>query len=246
MSSLRAVYEHKVYANAGNAALLDHVPAGARSVLDIGCGAGDNARLLRSRGLKVWAVTLSQGEAACAREFCEQVLVANIETDELPFPAASFDVLLLSHVLEHTVVPGCVLTRLTRFLAPGGLVLVAVPNVANYRYRWRLLCGDWRMEETGTFDRSHLHFWSYHTADETFVGTPLRLSKKVPGDPALPLWPLRRMLPRKLVQWIDTWGGRVTPNFAAQQVILIATVGSPAPSTGTCNSSVTRHHRQQG
>jgi SAM-dependent methyltransferase len=220
--SPQAIYEHKVYSNAGNLALLAHVPAGARSVLDIGCGAGDNARVLRDRGLKIWAVTLSQVEAVRAREFCEDVLIANVEADDLALPLGFFDVLLLSHVLEHLVAPQSMLTRAARFLAPKGLVLVAVPNAANYRDRWRLLRGNWRMEETGTFDRTHLHFWSYDTADEIFAGTPLRIQKKLPGDPALPLWPARRLLPRKLLQGVDAWGGRMIPNFCAGQVILIA------------------------
>jgi SAM-dependent methyltransferase len=200
--------------------------------------------LLQRRGLKVWAVTLSEDEAASARQYCEQVLVANVETDDLPFLDGFFDVLLLSHVLEHTVLPRTVLARLSRFLAPCGVVLVAVPNVANYRHRWRLLWGDWRMEESGAFDRTHLHFWSYHTAEETFAGTPFEIQKKIAGDPALPLWPLRRMLPRQLVQWIDACGGRLIPNLSAGQVILVGRKEPSARGNSACHNATDK--REEG
>ena len=38
----------RVYSNRGNAPLLDLLGKGCKRVLDIGCGAGDNAKLLKA------------------------------------------------------------------------------------------------------------------------------------------------------------------------------------------------------
>ena len=215
------LYAGKVYANAGNPPLLALVPADARRVLDVGCGAGDNARLLKQRGCRVWGVTLSEAEADLARPHCEEILIRNAETDPLDFPADFFDVVLLSHVVEHMVRPDAALARLAAHLRPAGLALVAVPNMANYRWRLRLLRGDWRGEDSGPFDRTHYHFWSYETADEVFRGTPFRVVRKSAGDPAVPLWPLRRALPRRAARALDGLGGRLFPNLFAGQTLLV-------------------------
>jgi SAM-dependent methyltransferase len=216
------LYRGKVYQNAGNPALLALVPADARRVLDVGCGAGDNARALKERGCGVWGVTLSEAEAGLARPHCEAVVVANAETSPLGLPPDYFDLLLLSHVVEHMVRPDVGLARLAAHLRPGGLALLAVPNMAHYRCRLRFLLGNWRREDGGPFDRTHYHFWSYHTFDELFRGAPLRLVSKTPGDPAVPLWPLRRVLPRRWAQVFDRFGGRVAPNLFAGQTLVVA------------------------
>jgi SAM-dependent methyltransferase len=220
--TVAALYRDKVYHNAGNPALLALVPADVRRALDVGCGAGDNARALKERGCGVWGVTLSEAEAELARPHCEAVVVANAETSSLGLPLGFFDLLLLSHVVEHMIRPDVGLARLAPHLHPGGLALLAVPNMANYRCRLRLLLGDWRREDGGPFDRTHFHFWSYHTVDDLFRGTPFRVVRKTPGDPAVPLWPLRRVLPRRLLQPVDCFGGRVAPNLFAGQTLVVA------------------------
>jgi SAM-dependent methyltransferase len=220
--AVAALYRDKVYQNAGNPALLALVPVDVRRVLDVGCGAGDNARALKGRGCGVWGVTLSEAEAELARPHCEAVVVANAETSDLALPQDYYDLLLLSHVVEHMVRPDVGLARLAAHLRPGGLALLAVPNMANYRCRLRLLLGDWRQEDGGPFDRTHYHFWSYHTADDLFRGAPFRVVSKTPGDPAGPLWPLRRVLPRRWAQVPDRFGGRVAPNLFAGQTLVVA------------------------
>lgn len=43
-------------------------------------------------------------------------------------PAGLFDTVILGHVLEHVLDPGCILRRVGRWLAPGGVVCASVPN----------------------------------------------------------------------------------------------------------------------
>jgi|SRR5579875_2602655 ubiquinone/menaquinone biosynthesis C-methylase UbiE len=221
-SNLIDLYENKVYQNAGNSSLLALIPSHVETVLDIGCGAGDNARLLKERGCRVWGVTISEQEASIASKYMEAVLVQNVELSDLDLPYDFFDLLLFSHVLEHMIRPENVLNRLTPHLKREGLALIAVPNMANYRSRFRLLLGNWRREESGPFDRTHYHFWSYETIDVLFAGCNLQPIKKVPGDPSVPLWPLRRILSRRLLQPLDHLGGWLFPNLFAGQVIVVA------------------------
>ncbi len=210
-----------IYDNQGNPDLLRLRPPEARRILDIGCGTGSNARLLGAEGCRVWGVTVSPREAEIAKRRLEEVSVCDVERDRLPWPKGSFDLLLMSHVLEHLVRPKDALARLAEYLQPGGWLLAAVPNMAHWRIRVRLARGDWAREESGPFDRTHLHFWSFATAPRVVEGTPFASPTIMGGSPAVPLWPLRRLAPAPS-RWIDREVGRLRPNLWSTQIFLLA------------------------
>lgn len=208
------------YKNEGNGALLARVPPRTKRILDVGCGPGDNARVLGRRGYAVWGLTDSVEEAAVARAFCVDVWVGDVEVMPLP-KAEPFDVLFMSHVLEHLVEPAAALTRLAPLVASDGLVVAAVPNMAHWSARLRVLRGDWSRDDTGLFDRTHLHFWSYETGAQIFAHTPFDLLEVTGTDPSVPLRPLRTLAPRAAAA-VDDAIGRRFPNLTASQVILVA------------------------
>jgi SAM-dependent methyltransferase len=191
-----------------------------RRVLDVGCGAGSNARILQAQGIDVTAVTLSKAEAQLAAPFCVRTIVTNLENDPLPVFEPHFDLLLCSHVLEHLTRPSRALSVLSELLRPGGFALVAIPNMASWRPRLRLLRGNWSRDDTGFFDRTHLQFWSYRTASEVFVGTPFSMVR-LEAEYAVPLWPLRRMAPG-LSKKLDDKFGTLAPNLFGHQVMMLA------------------------
>jgi 2-polyprenyl-3-methyl-5-hydroxy-6-metoxy-1,4-benzoquinol methylase len=211
------------YGNEGNPAALACIPGSARRVLDVGCGAGDNARLLQARGHEVSGITVSASEAAAAQPFCERVWVGDVERMELPAlePDERFDVALLSHVLEHLGDPHAALRRLATLLRPGGLLVVAVPNMAFWRVRLRVLRGDWSREDVGFFDRTHRQFWTYAARAEILQGTPFELVEAHGADGGVPLRPVRRAWPG-LAAAIDRIGGAALPNLVAAQVVVVA------------------------
>jgi 2-polyprenyl-3-methyl-5-hydroxy-6-metoxy-1,4-benzoquinol methylase len=215
-----------VYRNAGNAPLLALVPEGALNILDVGCGAGDNARILQARGCTVYGLTLSDEEARLARPFCKDVFVKNAEFEDLDLPDKSLHLIICSHVLEHMIQPAATLTRLCRYLKDGGHVLIAVPNMAQWRLRLRFLRGDWHREPWGPMDRTHLQFFSFISGTTLLDDTPLRLEQHVAADLAVPLWPLRRLMPG-FCSRLDTSIGRHWPNLFGAQTLILA--GKSAP-----------------
>lgn len=52
------------------------------------------------------------------------------------FAPASFDLILMEHVLEHTTAPAELLAQLRVLLRPQGVLVVAVPNFASLISRW--------------------------------------------------------------------------------------------------------------
>jgi 2-polyprenyl-3-methyl-5-hydroxy-6-metoxy-1,4-benzoquinol methylase len=190
-------------------------------VLDVGCGAGDNARILAARGHTVVGITASAAEAEHARPHCQQVLVCDFEAvSGLPGLPADFDLVLCSHVLEHLRFPGEALVRLRGLLRPGGLLAVAVPNMAHWRLRVRALQGDWTRTSAGPFDRTHLQFWSYSTIAELIVESGFDIVQHT-GEFSLPQRPLRKLLPG-LADALDRRLGAILPNLAAGQTLVLA------------------------
>ena len=135
------------------------VPAGSR-VLDLGAAEGTVARALAARGCEVTAVEGDAEGVAALRSHGLQAVHADLDT--LPaeaLPPQAFDVVLLLDVLEHLVHPQRLLAMVAGWLAPGGRVLVAVPNVAHAAVRLALLQGTFPRGDTGLLDRTHLHFF---------------------------------------------------------------------------------------
>jgi 2-polyprenyl-3-methyl-5-hydroxy-6-metoxy-1,4-benzoquinol methylase len=216
----------RVYTNQGNSALIDLLMDGFERALDIGCGAGDNAALIKSRGLSgdLYGITCSVAEAASAKAYMKECWIVDIEAD-LPddLQRQSFDVLIFSHILEHLRNPATVLMRLSRLLTKGGQVLIAVPNILFYRTRFQFLKGDFRYSpEGGALDDTHLHFYTYFTADQYLLSEvpDLKLTHKVVSG-IVPQGPLRRYVPAG-GKHIDSWGLRRWPNLFGSQVLIRA------------------------
>src|SRR6266849_45812 len=68
-----------IYRNDGNRPLLAMLSGQPGSVLDCGCGPGDNARLLKELGWRVTGVTMDVQERTAALPFCDDVLIADLE-----------------------------------------------------------------------------------------------------------------------------------------------------------------------
>jgi len=218
---------NRVYANRGNSVLLDLLDNRYTRVLDVGCGAGDNAALIkaRSQSCEVFGITHSSAEAAIANAHLTKCWVADVEGD-VPCDLASqtFDALIFSHVLEHLRNPATVLARFTKLLSQGGQVIVAVPNILSWRMRLQFLRGDFQYQSEGPLDDTHLRFFTYQTADKCLLSeaADLKLTHKV-GDGNVPLGVFRRhILPQKVRAQIDVWGCRHWPNLFGGQVLIRA------------------------
>lgn len=108
---------------------------GEGRLLDFGCGSGSFMEQMYRHG---WAVTgIDVSEPTVYRIRAELGLPVHIGT--LPHPdltPESFDVITMWHSLEHVHRPREVLREAHALLAPGGKLLVAVPNIDSLAFRW--------------------------------------------------------------------------------------------------------------
>jgi SAM-dependent methyltransferase len=97
-------------------------------ILDIGCMFGfllDEARRL---GIETHGIELSPGPAAAAAAKGHEVFTGTIEAYAAQHRGEKFDAIFAQHVLEHVAAPRDFLTTARSLLAPGGKLVVCVPN----------------------------------------------------------------------------------------------------------------------
>jgi 2-polyprenyl-3-methyl-5-hydroxy-6-metoxy-1,4-benzoquinol methylase len=130
-----------------------------RRLLDVGAADGLLSRSLSDAGWRVTAIEADPALAEAGRPYCERMVVSDLDR-ELPDLDAPFDAIVYGDVLEHLIDPLRTVQGLNQWLAPGGRVLISVPNVAHLLIRLSLLMGRFDYFDRGILDRTHLRFFT--------------------------------------------------------------------------------------
>jgi len=164
------------YKNAGNPEVLKAVPEDSKYVLDIGCGAGDNARLLSERGLIIDGITFSELEAIEARRVCRTVYIHNLEYGLPESIKPFYDVIICSHVIEHIVNTENLIEQIKQIMIPKATCLiVAVPNFLVYKNRLRMLFGKFEYESAGLLDHTHVRWYTYKSIKKLLINSGFKI-----------------------------------------------------------------------
>jgi SAM-dependent methyltransferase len=94
--------------------------------LDVGCGSGGTLAVSRSLGWATSGLEVDSTAAAKARQFADEVYSADVLS--APIEPGQFDLVSAFHVLEHVPDPVAMIRRMLLWLAPGGLLIIEVPN----------------------------------------------------------------------------------------------------------------------
>jgi 2-polyprenyl-3-methyl-5-hydroxy-6-metoxy-1,4-benzoquinol methylase len=145
--------------NDSHAFAVASVPAGS-DVLDIGAADGSVARALGQMGCRVWGVEYDPEAARMAEQWCEEVIVGDVEQLDLKGTLGRrFDAILFLDILEHLKDPLAVLRDSLQLLSDRGCVVISLPNVAHAAMRAQLLSGRFPYTATGLLDATHLRFF---------------------------------------------------------------------------------------
>jgi len=102
--------------------------AGPGRALELGCGYGHFLHTLELAGWSAVGVEPSRTAACFARHQLAATVVEGL-AGELALPPGPFDLIAAFHLLEHLPAPLPLLRQLRGLLAPGGRLLLAVPNL---------------------------------------------------------------------------------------------------------------------
>ena len=149
--------------------------AGVRTVLELGCGTGNDAVRLAGEGYSVTAVDVSGeaiGQAQARFGSLARFMVADV-TRRLPFPDGSFDAVMSNvalHMFPDQVTRG-VFAQVGRLVRPGGLFVFHVNSLQDRPLRARALPArelepDYVAEQSG----QTMHFFSEAYLRELLAG----------------------------------------------------------------------------
>ncbi|OGQ78041.1 MAG: hypothetical protein A3F90_15015 [Deltaproteobacteria bacterium RIFCSPLOWO2_12_FULL_60_19] len=111
-------------------------PAASKRALDLSCGKGGTARLLRQKGYAVVATDYRVPPAL--GDGISRVAGVNLN-DSLPFKNETFDAVNLIEVIEHIENQPQLIREIARVLKADGEVVISTPNVLNIVSRLRFL-----------------------------------------------------------------------------------------------------------
>ena len=106
------------------------MPVGGRRLLDVGCGDGSLVAYLSGLGWDAEGIDVDSAAVAAARRQGLRVQLGTLASE--PYPPRSFDVLTMSHVIEHVIDPIALLRDCHRVLKPGGTLVLFTPNVESW------------------------------------------------------------------------------------------------------------------
>ncbi|MER5890685.1 bifunctional glycosyltransferase/class I SAM-dependent methyltransferase [Streptomyces sp. NPDC001941] len=127
-------------------------------VLDLGCSGGLFAERLEALGHVVTGV--DRVEVPGVRDRVSRFVRADLERGLPDAIGESYDYVVAGDVVEHLSRPGELLAELREVLAPGGQVLLSVPNFGHWYSRLRVALGVFDYDRRGILDETHLRFFS--------------------------------------------------------------------------------------
>jgi SAM-dependent methyltransferase len=120
-------------------------------ILDIGCASGLLLALLRQEGFSsVQGIDPSAQAVRNAQRYGLDARTGSLEC--LPGDLGEFDLVIMSHVLEHVLHTPTVLAQVTNLLAPGGQVYIEVPDASRY--------GEYLVEPFNEINLEHINHFS--------------------------------------------------------------------------------------
>jgi 2-polyprenyl-3-methyl-5-hydroxy-6-metoxy-1,4-benzoquinol methylase len=110
-------------------------------ILDLGCGEGWLARLLKENGNDLTGLDFTTAAVHTSRKKGIKTFVCNVETDRWPVKNSSFDVVVAAELIEHILDTDTLMKKIRRVLKPGGRLIISTPNTASLGRRLLLLFG---------------------------------------------------------------------------------------------------------
>ena len=167
-----------------NPDLLKLMPATARTVVEVGCSSGALAREYKKINARCHyiGIEIVPQYVPLARRYCDSVRELDIErvgVDDLRESLAG-DCWIFGDTLEHLNDPWALLSKIRGVIAADGCIVACIPNAQHWSVQARLSCGEFRYQESGLMDRSHLRWFTRTTILEMFQQARFRIVGAIP------------------------------------------------------------------
>jgi 2-polyprenyl-3-methyl-5-hydroxy-6-metoxy-1,4-benzoquinol methylase len=164
--------------------MLKFFPEAAKTVLDVGCGEGNFAALLKKgANCTIWGTDIDEKSLKIAEPKMDKVILGNIAENLNLLPDNYFDVIFFNDVLEHMIDPYSLLKNISCKLSSKGLVIASIPNIRHFRELMALIFKkEWEYKESGILDKTHLRFFTKKSMIRMFEENGYEVLKVHPNN----------------------------------------------------------------
>ena len=170
--------------DAHNPDLLKLMPTDAQRIVEVGCSSGVLAREYKklNEQCHYTGIDIDPDYVTLANRYCDTAISADIEDPgfNLQEQFGDVDCWVFGDTLEHLRDPWSILKSINEVLPPGGSVVACIPNAQHWSLQARLSIGDFRYEDSGLLDRTHLRWFTRETMLELFSSTGYRIDDGIP------------------------------------------------------------------
>ncbi len=103
-------------------------------ILDVGCGTGIIWKRFKKNN--IYGVDYSQRNLSIAKQFLKPI---RADIHKLPFKNDTFDLVLISEVIEHIISPEQIVSEISRVVKDKGYLIISCPNTAAIQFRLSIL-----------------------------------------------------------------------------------------------------------
>lgn len=151
-------------------------------ILEIGAAYGETLYYLKQNGIASEVVGIDLFEDKQNPQHYKSVdnfIFGNIEEINLEQYNNYFDIILLPDVLEHLFEPKKVLQNVKKYLTDDGQIILSMPNIRHYSAIKKIVFnGDFRYEESGIFDYTHVRFYCRKNIQELLENAGYQVVKQ--------------------------------------------------------------------
>lgn len=104
--------------------------------LEIGSGLGHLVGQLED-SFKTYGMDINHWAVKESKSIVEKTALQTASVEEIPFANGAFGVVIIKHIVEHLPNPEKAITEIGRVTAPGGILILATPNLDSLLKPWK-------------------------------------------------------------------------------------------------------------
>jgi SAM-dependent methyltransferase len=186
--------------------MVPFVPVASKTILEVGCSSGAFGALLKEKipDCEVWGIEPDPKSAAAAAKRLDRVISGIYSADTPELEGKRFDAICFNDVLEHLIDPERVLIESRKFLNENGVIVASIPNILFFHQISKILIEqDWRYEEFGILDSTHLRFFTKKSIVRLFESCGFDLIRVTGINPGVGL--KFKILNFLALGWLSDW-----------------------------------------
>lgn len=155
-----------------NPDLLSLIPETSAKIIEVGCSSGALAKAFKQKNsnCKYIGIEIDSDYIELAKRYCDECLNIDIENvdDNFYLNNSDCDCWVFGDTLEHLRDPWLVLKKIRENIQFNGKVVACIPNAQHWSLQVKLSIGDFRYEDQGLLDKTHLRWFTRQTIIEMF------------------------------------------------------------------------------